>query len=192
MDPSTVVPEAARVLPRPIVGYFGSIASWIDVELIAWLASSCPHWTLLLVGQALADVGPLRALPNVVLPGPQPYEALPAWARAFDVAIIPYRLNQQVRHANPLKLREYLATGRPIVSVSNPEIERFSQWVRIAPDREGFLREIELALEPEPPGAALGRIAAVEHMTWDGRMADVLAHVAQRLQSPGAGAAAQT
>ncbi len=177
MDPATVVPDRASALPGPVIGYFGSIAAWIDIELIAWLAASRPAWSFLLVGQPFVDVSSLRALPNVTLVGPQPYESLPAWARAFDVAIIPYRLNQQVRNANPLKLREYLATGRPIVSVSNPEIERFAAWVHIADGRAGFLAAIEQALLPESPGAVQARLAAVAPMTWDSRVADVLATV---------------
>lgn len=181
MDPATPVPERARALPGPVVGYFGSIAEWIDVELIAWLAAARPTWSFLLVGHAFVDITALQALPNVTLAGPQPYESLPGWARAFDVAIIPYRMNQQVRNANPLKLREYLATGRPIVSVSNPEIERFAEWVRIASGREAFLTAIEAALVPEPPGAAKARLASVASMTWEGRVADVMATVGAHL-----------
>jgi len=180
-DPATPVAPAAAALPRPVVGFFGSLAAWIDLELIEWLARERPGWTFLLVGQAFVDVGALRALPNVVMPGPQPYERLPEWARAFDVAIIPYRQNRQVLNANPLKLREYLATGKPIVSAPNPEIERFARWVRIASGRDAFLAAIEAALVPEPPAAAAERIACVEPMTWDSRVAEVLSSVGAAL-----------
>lgn len=182
-DPRTPVPARAQGLARPVIGYFGSIAAWIDVELLAWLAQSRPHWTFLLVGQAFVDVSALEALPNVVLAGPQPYESLPGWARSFDVAVIPYRLNRQVLNANPLKLREYLATGRPVVSVRNPEIERFSEWVRIADSRDAFLAAIEQALAPEPASAAAARLASVSSMTWDARVADVIATVEAHLAS---------
>jgi hypothetical protein len=181
MKPETIVPEAARGLCGPVIGYFGSIAAWIDVELIVWLARSRPQWTFLLIGQALVDVSALKLLPNVRLVGPQPYESLPCWAKAFDVAIIPYRLNKQVQNANPLKLREYLATGRQIVTVSNPEIERFSKWVRIVDGNAAFLAAIEQALLPEPAGAAYARIAVVEQMTWDHRLEEVLAKVVAAL-----------
>ena len=183
MDPATPIPNGAKELPGPVIGYFGSIAAWIDIELIAWLASTRPTWSFLLVGQPFVDVSSLQALPNVTLTGPQPYESLPGWARAFDVAIIPYRLNQQVRNANPLKLREYLATGRPVVSVRNPEIERFSEWVRIADSRDAFLAAIEQALAPEPASAAAARLASVSSMTWDARVADVIATVEAHLAS---------
>jgi hypothetical protein len=187
MDASTTVPEAARNLPHPVIGFFGLIGAWIDVDLIEWLARSRPQWSFLLVGHAAADVSSLASMANVTLAGPQPYDALPGWAKAFDVAIIPYRRNQQVRNANPLKLREYLATGRQVVTVSNLEIERFAQWVRIADGREEFLSGIEQALQPESPEAALARIVAVEPMTWDSRVADVLKTVAQALSRRNAG-----
>jgi len=107
----------------------------------------------------------LRSLANVKLVGAQPYVDLPAWAKAFDVAIIPYRHNRQVENANPLKLREYLATGKPIVSVSNPEIDKFARWVRIAEGREAFLAELENALREDSADAATERVAAVADQT---------------------------
>lgn len=181
LDPATPVPEAARLLPKPVIGFFGLIAPWIDIEMIAWLAEQRPQWAFLLVGHEKTDVGRLRELPNVHRVGPQPYESLPGWARAFDVAIIPYRLNQQVQNANPLKLREYLAAGRRVVTVRNPEIERLGQWVTIADGRDAFLAGIERALLPEPPEAARQRAAAMQPWTWDHRAAETLSTVAAAL-----------
>ena len=164
-----------------MIGFIGSVHEWIDLELIAWLARERPSWTFLLVGHAAADVSELRSLANVHLVGAQPYPTLPQWAKAFDAAIIPYRLNRQVANANPLKLREYLATGKPVVSVHNPEIAKFAQWVRIAEGREQFLRELEQALAQDSPQAAAERIAAVANQTWDSRVDNVLATVTQAL-----------
>jgi glycosyltransferase involved in cell wall biosynthesis len=178
-DLGTVVPPMARGLTHPVVGYFGSIHAWIDVELIAWLARARPQWTFLLVGYAAIKLPELAALPNVMLAGAQPYASLPAWAKAFDVAIIPYRRNRQVENANPLKLREYLATGKPIVAVgSNAEIARFASVVRIADGREDFLAGLEQAIAAGPEHGAAERMAAVADQTWDRRVEDVLSEVA--------------
>jgi glycosyltransferase involved in cell wall biosynthesis len=182
-DPETIVPAAARGLTGPVIGYIGSIHEWIDLELIAWLARQRPQWSFLLVGHAAVDVSELRALPNVRFTGAQPYRDLPGWAKAFDAAIIPYRLNRQVANANPLKLREYLATGKPVVSVRNAEIEKFAQWVGIADDREGFLAALDSALANDTPQAAAQRIASVADQTWDHRVETVLDAVAQKLGS---------
>ena len=182
-ESATQVPAMARELRGPVIGYFGSLHEWIDLELIAWLAAQRPMWNFLLVGHAATDVSALRALPNVHLAGTQPYASLPAWAKAFDVAIIPYRLNRQVANANPLKLREYLATGKPVVSVRNAEIEKFSQWVRIVDGREEFLAALEHSLLPEPADAAAQRMASVANQTWDHRVDRVLDVVASTLQA---------
>jgi glycosyltransferase involved in cell wall biosynthesis len=105
----------------------------------------------------------------VRLVGPQPYETLPGWAKAFDVAIIPYRLNQQVRNANPLKLREYLATGKPIVSVTNPEIEKFRDLVCLADGRESFLAGIDHALRNDTAELRRQRMNSVRTTSWEHR-----------------------
>ncbi len=170
-DDETLVPAVAAALAHPVIGYFGLIAPWTDIELIEWLALQRPRWRFLLIGHASVDVSGLSALPNVVLAGPQPYESLPSWAKAFDVAIIPYRLNQQVRNANPLKLREYLATGKPIVSVRAPEIDRFAGLVLVADGREEFLASIERALADNTPELEAQRADAVQEMSWEHRAA---------------------
>lgn len=180
-DPATPVPEAARRLPHPVVGFFGLVAEWIDIELIAFMARSRPAWSFLLVGHVYADTSAFSGLGNVVMVGAQPYESLPGWAKAFDVAIIPYRDTEQTRHANPLKLREYLATGRPVVATPNPEIERFREWVRLAKTGPEFLTQIEAALESEPDGAAEARMAVVRPMTWNARVRSVLEVVGARV-----------
>lgn len=178
---ATEVPPAAAALARPVIGYFGLIAAWTDIELIGWLAVQRPQWSFLLVGHAKVDVDALARLPNVLMVGAQPYESLPAWAKAFDVAIIPYRQNQQVRNSNPLKLREYLATGKPIVSVPAPEIERFDGLVRVVEGREAFLAAIDAALAGDPPGLQERRMAAVQGMSWDHRVDETLAVVGAAL-----------
>lgn len=177
----TQVPQGAASLRHPVVGYFGLIAAWTDVELIEWLALQRPQWSFLLVGHAHVDVSALRRLPNVLLVGAQPYESLPGWAKAFDVAIIPYRLNRQVQNANPLKLREYLATGKPVVTVRTPEVDRFADVVSIADGRDEYLAAIEKALSETGKDASERRMAAVQAMSWDQRVTDTLAIVRDAL-----------
>ncbi len=190
-DPATVVPAAAAALAHPVIGYFGLIAAWTDVELIEWLARQRPEWQFLLVGHASVDVSALAALPNTLLAGPQPYESLPGWAKAFDVAIMPYRMNRQVRNANPLKLREYLATGRPIVTVPAPETDKFGALVQVADGREAFVEAIETALRDDTPALQLERIAAVRDMSWEHRVRTTLGIVAQAFRDKQASKAAR-
>lgn len=184
-EPSLPVMEGARGLNPPVIGFFGLIEAWIDLDLIAFLARSRPQWTFLLVGRMAVTPGELGSLPNVIFTGAQPYEMLPRWAKAFDVAIVPYRLTQQVLHANPLKLREYLATGKPVVSVRTPEVERFAGCVYIAEEQEEFLRSIERALAEDSGDARARRMRAVAEMSWERRVEEVLGIVEHRLSAVG-------
>ena len=125
--------------------------------------------------------GRLRALPNVVFVGPQPYRSLPSWVKAFDVAVIPYRLTRQVVNSAPLKLREYLATGKPVVAVLCAEIERFAGLVRLARGPEQFIDEIEAALLNDTEADRARRIDATSNMTWDARIGEVVEAVERRI-----------
>jgi glycosyltransferase involved in cell wall biosynthesis len=180
-DPATRIPEVAARLSHPLIGFFGLMADWIDVELLEHVGRARPKWTFLIVGHVSTDARCIAALPNFIFVGPQPYESLPGWARAFDVAVIPYRMNQQVKNANPLKLREYLATGKPVVSVPTPEVERFAEHVRLAAGRDEFLAAIEEALQENDPARALARMASVQSMSWDARVTETLRTVCDGL-----------
>lgn len=175
--PATPVPEAAAGLKHPVIGFFGMLGAWIDVALLERIADSHPEWTLLIVGPVATDVSRLKVLPNVVFAGPQPYAELPRWAKTFDVAIIPYLRNQQVMNANPLKLREYLATGKPIVSVSNPEIDRFAHCIGVAHGADDFVAKIERALTEDTAARSEQRREAVINMSWEARVDKILAKV---------------
>lgn len=182
LNPALPLADGVKHLRHPIIGFFGLLEAWVDQELLAYLARSRPEWTFLMIGRVAVDVSELRSLPNVVFPGPQPYETLPRWAKAFDVAIIPLRQNEQVRNANPLKLREYLATGKPVVSVWTPEVERFAHCIGIARTPEEFLVEIEEALNTDSEEKREVRRNAVAGMTWEARVEEVLGIVEERMR----------
>ncbi|MGC8791755.1 MAG: glycosyltransferase, partial [Bryobacteraceae bacterium] len=142
---------------------------------------SRPNWSYLLVGRTAPEASVLRNLPNVILPGPQPYESLPRWACVFDVAILPYLRDRQGLTANPLKLREYLATGKPVVSVPTPAVEPLAHCVRLATTPQEFLDQIEDALRNDTPGERRARQAAVAGMSWEARVAETLALIQEGL-----------
>jgi glycosyltransferase involved in cell wall biosynthesis len=180
-DASQVVAEGARDLKKPVVGFFGLVEAWVDLDLLRFLAKSRPEWSFLLIGRVAVDVSDLKRLGNVHFPGPQPYASLPSWAKAFDAAIYPGGKNEFVRNANPLKIREYLATGKPVVSVRSREIERFSSVVRIADSNEEFLRQLDDVLANDTAEAAAERRRAVEAMSWDARVDEVMRLVEARV-----------
>ena len=181
-DESTPTPEDTSGLSHPIVGFFGLIERWIDLDLIDYLAEQRPRWTFLLIGRLAVPLDDEKRCPNMHFLGKRSYAELPSYGKQFDVAIIPYHLTKQVLHANPLKLREYLAMGKPIVSVRTPEIEKYGDFVAIADSREEFLAKLDAALaHPDSPEDARRRVSRVAGESWDGRLKDVLEIVQRRL-----------
>ncbi len=156
-------------LKKPIIGFFGLIEKWIDLDLLEYLVSKKPKFSFLMIGRVVQDISRFTKYENVHFIGAVKYELLPNYAKAFDVAIIPYVLNKQVANANPIKLREYLALGKPIVSVRNPEIERFSDLVYIADTYEKFAVNIELALLENNALLIEKRRQKVKDSSWENR-----------------------
>jgi glycosyltransferase involved in cell wall biosynthesis len=176
-DERTDIPEEARNLKHPVIGYFGTIGEFVDFDLMRYLAESRPGWTFLFVGYTAADVTSLRSHENMIFVGPKPYETLPRWAKVFDVAIYAHQVNRQTTHSNPLKLREYLATGKPVVAVRTPETECFSEFICLADNREAFLAAIERALREDTPELRQKRMNAVAGVSWDARFEETIAIV---------------
>lgn len=173
-DPATPLAVPAAGLRHPVIGYFGNVGEWLDYPLLDFLARSRPGWTFLFVGFATPAADALRSLPNAVLAGPQPYEELPRWAAAFDAAIYPMQVNRQVKNSNPLKIREYLATGKPVVSVVTPETSRFSSVLSLASTREEFLGALDRAIAEDTPERRRARMDSVRGTSWDARFQETL------------------
>ena len=181
-DPLTTVPADLAALPRPCVGFFGLIERWIDLDLVDFLAAQRPQWTFALIGRVALSPEEVPRRPNLHYFGKRPYETLPAYGKGFDAAIIPYRLTQQVLHANPIKLREYLAMGKPVVSVGTPEIDKYADVVEIAHSPEEFLSRLDAVLErPAAPAETRRRIDRVTGESWDMRLGSMLETVAGHL-----------
>ena len=175
LSPETIVPSDIAELPRPIIGFFGLIADWVDVDLMAHVAQQFPEGSLVVLGKATTDVSALERLPNVHLLGRKHYDQLPAYCKGFDVALMPFRINDLTLNSNPLKVREYLAAGLEVVSTPIPEVEVLN-LCRIGFDRDSFVREIKKALVN--PGPSLERSEAVGGESWEARLDDIRGHLA--------------
>lgn len=186
----TTVPSDVRDLPHPIVGFFGLIESWIDLGLLAHLAAARPDWSIVLIGKAAVDVSGLREHSNIHLLGRRPYADLPRYAKAFDVGICPFVLNELTESVNPIKLREYLSTGLPVVSTDIPEAAAFSRWVRLVRNKDEFVAACAAALrEDRRPALRAGRNDAMRQETWQ-RKAEQSLQIALRVKAARLGAAA--
>lgn len=135
---------------RPIVGFYGSIADWIDVELIKSVAHKLPDWEFVFIGSVQTDISAIKELPNISLLGPKPHNELPNYVAHWQVSWLPFRQCGQIDACNPLKLREYLALGKPIVSSEFPALEPYKQLVNTATTAEEFVNAIEVAACDSP------------------------------------------
>jgi glycosyltransferase involved in cell wall biosynthesis len=184
-DKSLSVPTEVANLSGKVIGFFGLIEKWIDLRLIDYLAEQRPDWTFVMIGRVAVPQNDLPVRSNVQFLGVRPYDVLPDYGRRFDAAILPYVLNRQVFNCNPLKLREYLAMGTPIVSVDTPHVRKFAEVVEIAQTREDFLSKLDTVLsQPPSPEAVARRTNYVASSGWDSRVADVLKTIQQHLDEP--------
>jgi glycosyltransferase involved in cell wall biosynthesis len=167
LDPATKVPDEIANLPRPIIGFHGLIADWVDLQLMTQVARHFSNGSVVMVGKSTTDTTKFEAEPNVHLLGRKPYETLPAYCKGFDVAVNPFTINELTLNANPLKVREYLAAGLPVISTAIPEVEVLGTC-RIGHDAAGFIAEIEAALKN--PGPSVEQSEAVRAESWEARV----------------------
>ena len=114
--------EMLEKIAKPIVGFFGTIDTWVDISAIAYLAKRFPQCSFVVIGRSVVPLTILEGLENVHYLGQLPYSALPHYARYFDVGLIPFVMNDLTKAVNPLKLMEYYAIGIPVISTRLPDI----------------------------------------------------------------------
>jgi glycosyltransferase involved in cell wall biosynthesis len=156
---------------RAVIGYYGALAEWFDVELVRAVAARFTDCLVLLIGHDQAQIR--RALadsPNVKLLGEVSYQELPYYLHGFDVCLLPFRIVPLTLATNPVKLYEYLSAGKPVVSVDLPEARQCEGTVMVAESAADFLMLVQAALESNQDGdAAAKRQAFAAEQTWQHR-----------------------
>jgi glycosyltransferase involved in cell wall biosynthesis len=169
-------------LRGPIIGFFGLIHEWVDQEVLCRIAGAFPDATVVLIGRVQVDDSRLRAVPNIRLLGQRAYADLPAYAAAFDVALVPFVRNDLTVAVNPIKLREYLCAGLPVVATALPETEwlRDRRRLRLATSPEQFIAAVgALLADGRDPAARRAAAQAEASESWTGRCAE-MARLLQR------------
>jgi glycosyltransferase involved in cell wall biosynthesis len=127
-------PKARPVdLPNggPIAGFYGSLENWIDLALLEALAKALPHWRFVFIGPVKVNASSLESLTNVEFLGARPHSELAGYIQHWNIALLPFIDNQQIRACNPLKLREYLASGTPILSTPFPALKPYEDVIEV-------------------------------------------------------------
>ena len=182
--PETQVPAELSQFQRPIIGAICVVDPFrFDPGLLAYIGKTHPEWSVVVLGpvQPGVDLSPLKHVSNVHMMGNRPLEQMPSYLKGFDVAIIPYALNDATRGIYPMKTQEYLAAGKPVVAPPLPECLRLAPHVRFGESHTLFVKAIEEALATDSPEQAAERRALAAQNTWTHRFHERAAHVVRRM-----------
>ena len=160
----------AKDLPAkgPVAGFYGSLSEWLDQDLIVQCARRMPNWSFVFVGTEHIDVSRLRSMANIHLLGPRPHDQLPRYVQHWDVSLMPFLDTAQIQACNPLKLREYLAAGRPIVATPFPALDAYDEYIVQAHTSHDFEQGLITALGESVEVSRLRR-SSVQSESWTAR-----------------------
>jgi glycosyltransferase involved in cell wall biosynthesis len=174
------LPPDLEKIPRPIIGFVGSLFSWIDVNLIVSTAQSFPKASIVLIG-------PIREieiphLPNIYLLGPRPYSLIPGYVNHFDVCLIPFLAGSISDKVDPIKVYEYLSLGKPVVACHLPELEKMQDLIYLTDNEKDFIAGIEKALRENDEDLKRRRMEYAQKNSWEVRVSQLLEIVGKRLK----------
>jgi glycosyltransferase involved in cell wall biosynthesis len=162
-------PVDLAAISSPILGYYGVIDERMDLPLLTYLAEAHPDWHIVLIGPVV-KINPkdLPQAPNLHYPGMKSYQELPAYLAYFDVALVPFAINEATRYLSPTKTLEYMAARKPIVSTPIKDIATlYGGVVAIAGTPEAFVEAVEAALQSDPDVRLELEQALLAQHTWD-------------------------
>jgi GT2 family glycosyltransferase/glycosyltransferase involved in cell wall biosynthesis len=161
---------------RKIIGYYGAIAEWFDLELLEKLARRFSDCLVLMVGADTCGArARLQGLENVLFTGEVPYAELPYYLGAFDVCLLPFQVIPLTLATNPVKIYEYLSAGKDVVSIDLPEIRQFGDLVRTGSDHPSFIAQVGQSLDSSPdPQMIARRQRFAAEQTWAHRVDDLV------------------
>lgn len=152
-------------LPHPVIGYYGLIDQRLDQDIVLNVLKLNPELHVVFIGNSLIPLNQFQAYSNFHWLGPIPYEKLPDYVTHFDICILPYVINACTWNINPLKLKEYLATGKPIVATPLPEINRLSNFIKVAKGVPSFIEAIRQCVR-SPVDESIDRIEYLKEESW--------------------------
>ncbi|MEW5057309.1 MAG: glycosyltransferase [Cycloclasticus sp.] len=155
---------------RPIAGFYGSISEWLDIALLKNVISQLPNWHFVFIGKPVVDISPLSQFPNVIFLGERSHQQLPSYSQHWTASLLPFKNNPQIQACNPLKLREYLAAGRPIISTPFPALVPYKNFIHPITTANEMVAELKLSALQGPNPKQRDSVA---QQTWSARAQQV-------------------
>ena len=171
---------------QPSVGFYGSINNWLDQSLLAHLANARPGINFYLVGPVNTDITALSHIPNIHFLPAKPHHQLAGYLQHWTAAILPFIDNAQIRACNPLKLREYLAAGCPVISANFPAVHPYQPLVTTATSPNEWLQAIDSYCQlshSERQAYAKQASVRIAHESWENRANAVIELINSKLMS---------
>lgn len=183
LSEETKIPDEIVNLPKPIIGFHGLLADWVDFELLKKIAEHFKNGSVVLIGKITVDaekkIKILDNIPNIHFLGRKPYAELPSFCKAFDIALNPFEISELTLAANPLKVREYLAAGLQVVSTDIPEVRILDNCL-IGENHADFIEKIEFVLKNPKSKEAISD--GISHESWEAKI-DELREIMQKRRS---------
>ena len=171
MDSVKTIPLDLSSIDRPIIGLVGNLAHWVDFDLILWLARIRPEWSFVLVGGNLIDDALIRSFPdNIHYLGKKPYAEIPGYVANFDVCIVPFKDCDVAEGSDSLKVLQYMAMGKPVVSTAYRGAKSYGGLISVAETKDDFLSSVEWHLSNDSPSVCEERIEVVKEHSWQNRI----------------------
>jgi hypothetical protein len=172
------LPTDISCLPRPIIGYSGLIASKLDFNLLKYMSEAHPNWSIAMVGfikdkYCEFEIKLLKQSKNVHFLGLKNIDKIPYYIKAFDVCIAPYKINEHSRNMSPLKIYDYLATGKPVVTTNFTASYLFKEVIKIAKSKEEFIKHVKDSLSENNNNLILRRRNIASKNTWEQRVESI-------------------
>lgn len=178
---NSLIDKTDSLKSNKIIGYYGAISEWFDIDLIYFLAKRHPEWSFVLIGDTFGcDTTKVSGLQNVSFLGEKPYDELPKYLNVFDVAIIPFIKNNLTLATNPVKVYEYLAAGKAVVSTDLPELRLMSEYLYLASSHEEFEIAILNALNNDDVELVERRKRYASENTWENRYSVLTREITSR------------
>ena len=157
---------------KPTAGFYGSLSEWLDQDLLDAVIQANADWNFVFIGEEHVDLSRLKAHANSYFLGPKAHTQLASYSQHWQVSLLPFKLNAQILACNPLKLKEYLATGTPVISTDFPAVHRYSEHIEIATQANEFTQALNRQLTPNL-NANIDRQITVSQEAWQQKAATV-------------------
>lgn len=164
---STPCPRANDLPPvgNKVAGFYGSLSSWLDYDLIDQVCRANPEWQFVFIGPIELPTNPLPNLDNVHYLGPKPHSALPSYSQHWQASLLPFKSNRQIEACSPLKLLEYLAAGSKVIATPFPALMPYKKHVAVVENCQQLSQALN-AIDCSNRSERLNRVASE---SWDNR-----------------------